>query len=115
MFKNTIMALVLGAVSGWGFAQDSAFPMSSSAKGRDPNMDKVIKIMNDALMMTPVTGNPDRDFLLLLLPHHQGAINMAKVYLKSGKNPKVREMARKTIEMQLKDIQEISDRLEKMR
>ena len=57
------------------------------------------------------TGDPDRDFLTMMIPHHQGAIDMAEVQLKHGKNPEVRAMAEKIISDQKREIAEMEKML----
>ena len=52
----------------------------------------------------PLTGDADRDFLASMIPHHQGAIDMAQVVLKHGKDPKVRKLAQDIIDAQKKEI-----------
>jgi len=62
------------------------------------------------------TGNTDRDFLLAMIPHHQGAIDMAGVVLEYGKDPKVRALAEQIILEQQKEIalmQELLKQLER--
>ncbi|MGI4794338.1 MAG: CopM family metallochaperone, partial [Janthinobacterium lividum] len=56
-------------------------------------------------MDTPYSGNPDRDFVVGMLPHHQGAIDMAEVELKYGRDPALRAMARDVIASQGKEQQ----------
>lgn len=62
------------------------------------------KMMKD-MMMTP-SGDADKDFAMMMIPHHQGAIGMAEVELKYGKDPVLKEMAQKIIDAQKKEIDE---------
>lgn len=55
-------------------------------------------------MAIQLTGNADVDFLVGMIPHHQGAIDMAKVVLKYGKDPKVKKLAKEIIKAQEKEI-----------
>lgn len=55
-------------------------------------------------MGVALTGDADRDFLAGMIPHHQGAIDMAEVVLKYGKDPKVRKLARDIIKAQKHEI-----------
>jgi uncharacterized protein (DUF305 family) len=50
------------------------------------------------------TGDADRDFVAHMIPHHQGAVEMAKVELKYGKDAKLRKLARDVIAAQDKEI-----------
>lgn len=51
-----------------------------------------------------LTGNPDRDFALMMIPHHQGAIDMAEVELQFGTDPDLRAMAQAIIDAQEAEI-----------
>ena len=72
---------------------------SSSNAGFEAANAKMHKDMGIAL-----TGNADRDFLAGMIPHHQGAIDMAEVVLKHGKDPKVKKLARNIIKAQKHEI-----------
>lgn len=67
-------------------------------------MDAHQKMM--AAMVQPSSGDPDETFAMMMIPHHQGAIDMAKVELQYGKDPELRAMAQKIIDAQEKEIAE---------
>jgi uncharacterized protein (DUF305 family) len=60
------------------------------------------KMMKD--MDRPYTGDADKDFVAHMIPHHEGAVHMAQVQLKYGKDPELRKMARDIIQAQQKEI-----------
>ncbi len=55
-------------------------------------------------MDMPMTGNQDVDFARMMIPHHQGAIDMARAQLEKGKDPQLRELAQKIIADQEREI-----------
>ena len=55
-------------------------------------------------MMVPASGDPDRDFAAMMIPHHQGAIDMAKVQLRYGRDAALRRLAQKVIIEQGQEI-----------
>ena len=55
-------------------------------------------------MMTRYSGNPDRDFAAMMIPHHQGAIDMAKLELSHGKDERLRRLAQGIIVEQEQEI-----------
>ena len=60
------------------------------------------KMMND--MAAKPTGDIDRDFVAMMNPHHQGAIDMAMIELRYGKNEQLRRIAQEIIVDQMQEI-----------
>ena len=60
------------------------------------------KMMND--MAAKPTGDIDRDFVAMMNPHHQGAIDMAVIELRYGKNEQLRRIAQEIIVDQMQEI-----------
>jgi uncharacterized protein (DUF305 family) len=60
-------------------------------------------------MGTPMSGDPDVDFATMMIPHHRGAIDMARAQLESGKDPELRRLAEKIIADQEREIAELKD------
>lgn len=58
----------------------------------------------NATMMAPTTGDPDRDFATMMIPHHQGAIEMAEAELRFGHDPVLRRLAQGIIVEQGQEI-----------
>jgi hypothetical protein len=60
-------------------------------------------------MVVPPSGDPDVDFAQMMIPHHQGAIDMAQVELAQGKDPALRAMAQDIIKAQEAEIATLKD------
>jgi uncharacterized protein (DUF305 family) len=65
------------------------------------SMDK----MHMAMGAVKRSGDSDVDFVRLMLPHHQAAIDMAKTQLLHGKDPKMRRLAQEIITDQQSEIE----------
>ncbi|HEX3350194.1 MAG TPA: DUF305 domain-containing protein [Acetobacteraceae bacterium] len=63
--------------------------------------------MQHAMMAAPLTGDPDQDFVAMMIPHHQGAIEMAKTELQYGKDPEIRKLATAIVAAQDEEIAEM--------
>jgi uncharacterized protein (DUF305 family) len=66
-------------------------------------MDLAMRRM-DAGMNAPPTGDPDRDFARMMIPHHQGAVDMALAELRYGKDERLRRLAQGIIVEQRQEI-----------
>jgi uncharacterized protein (DUF305 family) len=67
-------------------------------------MDASMKKMDHDMASGKMTGDPDHDFTVMMIPHHQGAVDMAKVELKYGKDPELRALCEDIIVAQKKEI-----------
>jgi len=65
--------------------------------------------MQQDMMDAPTTGNADQGFVAMMIPHHQGAIDMARVELQYGTDPMLRRLARSIVSAQQKEIREMKD------
>ena len=71
-----------------------------------------MKTMMNAMNVKP-TGKPDKDFVLMMIPHHQGAVDMAKVEIQYGTDPELRQLATDIVAAQDKEIAQMKAWLEK--
>ncbi|MEJ8799448.1 DUF305 domain-containing protein [Trinickia caryophylli] len=85
------------AASGGSAASGASGPSTQAFKDADQ---KMMREMN----APSYTGDADKDFVSHMIPHHQGAIDMAQVELKYGKDPVLRRLARQIIVAQEKEI-----------
>ena len=115
MKQHVLFLALSAAVLGFGhpvWAQQAA-PMPGMATSPQPEGEGPAAMMSGMNKMTkdmaavPMTGDMDRDFVGMMIPHHQGAIAMARVELAHGKDPMLRKMARDIIAAQEKEIGEM--------
>ena len=87
--------------------------MSAGGMNHGGDMKAMMKGMNDKMAGMTMTGNHDVDFAQMMRIHHQGAIDMAEMELKNGKDASMRKMAQEVIKAQKKEIATIDRYLAK--
>ncbi len=92
------------------FIVGSAAARTARISDREASTEDFQAMMNDATkrmhaeMHVPFTGDADRDFARLMIPHHQGAIDMAIVELRFGKDERLKRLAQEIIVSQQQEI-----------
>lgn len=86
--------------------------MSGMAEFQKESMDGM-KAMNMNMMQGMMKKDPDVSFACGMIAHHMGAISMAQVELKYGKNAETKAKAQKIIDDQTKEIKELTAWVEK--
>jgi hypothetical protein len=119
--KRVISLATTAAVSAtsFAFAEDppkmdrvrGAMPIQYAADRPDHSQEQAFlsengvamkKMMAD--MMIKPSGDIDRDFVEMMVPHHQGAVDMAQAELKYGHNEQLRRLAREIVANQQQEI-----------
>jgi uncharacterized protein (DUF305 family) len=78
-------------------------------------MHAAMQSMMAAMHGAAMSGDPDRDFLAMMIPHHAGAVEMARVLLVHGRDPLVRQLAEEIIANQQAEISGMNGRLAVLR
>jgi uncharacterized protein (DUF305 family) len=99
---------------GQGMSQSQKDMMQSMAGATTPagseaekSMMAAMEKMSQTMRAVPMTGNADRDFVTMMIPHHAGAIDMARFELANGKDPAMRKLAEAIVSAQESEISEM--------
>ena len=84
-----------------------AHPSSRFESDMDLGMARMMQDMHSP----GFTGRPDADFLAMMIPHHEGAVDMARLVLIHGRDPMVRQIAEEIIASQTVEIAAMRGRM----
>ncbi|MGD0884434.1 MAG: DUF305 domain-containing protein [Thermodesulfovibrionales bacterium] len=115
MFESLLLAvacLVVGVIAGSTFHNSFG---ASTKESFQQLMDEAMTSMDRGMENAPMTGDPDHDFAAMMIPHHQGAVDMAKVELLYGKDPVLRRLAQEIIVTQEQEIEVMRMRLKQFK
>lgn len=117
-----ILTTALGAALAFGslvYAHDghmyhqTSSGASAGNNSFDEQMGRAMERMDQG-MMVPPSGDYDRDFAAMMIPHHQGAVDMARIELQFGKDPVLRRLAQGIIVEQLQEIDVMKRELQQL-
>lgn len=108
----SLAALVLLTGSATAQAPHHAGP-ASGASSFEQLMAEAMTRMDEG-MSAAHSGDADRDFAAMMIPHHQGAIDMAKAQLQYGRNPVLRRLAEGIIVEQQQEIEVMRRELQRL-
>jgi uncharacterized protein (DUF305 family) len=102
----TVLIALIAAFQLWGQRQSSQqhAPAVVEADGWSDQM-AIMERMHAAMNSVERSGRSDVDFVRLMLPHHEAAIEMAKVQLIHGTDPEIRRLAQEIITDQQSEIE----------
>jgi YVTN family beta-propeller protein len=106
--------LAAAALLARGGAAAPFCPDCENGKAFRAEMQAAMSTMDQSMAAAPMTGDPDRDFLAAMVPHHQGAIDMAKAVLAHGKDPIAKRLAEEIVATQQAEIVLMERRLEQL-
>lgn len=84
-------------------AKPPAF-VASTAKPFAALMNDAMAVMDDGMKRAPMNGVAEHDFVTMMIPHHQGAVDMAKALLLYTRDPELRNLAQGIITEQQNEI-----------
>ena len=94
----------LGKVLGLLTALTAAAQMRPGVAQFMQAMNEGMERMDRQMTSAPMNGNVDHDFASMMIPHHQGAVDMAKAELIYGKDPVMRRLAQEILVDQQSEI-----------
>ena len=117
IFRFLILVAFFAAALGMASAQNAGsmvMAMKNVKNSQGPTSHatqaymSAMKTMQDEMKAFVPTNDPDKDFVIMMKPHHKAAIDMARAYLKYGRDSMLRKMAQGMVRDQGKEYDEMS-------
>jgi len=86
---------------------DAGAAMDTQGSAAEAAFQRAADKMHKSMSGMQYTGNADVDFVRGMIPHHQAAIDMAKVVIMYGKDPEIRELAQEIVIAQESEIDQM--------
>ena len=105
-----VFAFAVSSISGWAQSNhptvQASAPANAAVAAEQPFLAENSAAMDKMMagMDVKPTGDVDADFAAMMIPHHQGAIDMALAELRYGKNEQLRRIAQEIIVEQQQEI-----------
>ena len=109
-FVTTVLLALSMSVSTFASSHEPVMPghASKAAPNMDVSMQMHQVMMPNRQAEVPMSGDVDKDFAQMMIKHHQQAIDMVDIYIKHGRNAKLKAMAMKMRSAQRGEIRRMS-------
>lgn len=107
--KSSLLAVSAGVILGWSghlLAADNSAAAMNAYMDSMKRMDAGMKTAMDT-MHKDMKASADHHFVTMMISHHAGAVDMAKIELKYGSDPRLRKMAQQIVSSQTKEIDDL--------
>lgn len=117
MKRSLLAAFMMTSLlaAGAAYAQEDMSTMDHATMSEDAAespFEAVNAQMHESMNVT-FTGDIDKDFVRSMIPHHEGAVAMAKIVLDKGKDPEIRALAEAVVKAQEAEIAQMKTWLDK--